>query len=69
MDAMQVQAMALASERRRQARIVALGAALSRMEEGEFGYCESCGEPIPEGRLALDPTARACVPCARGDEG
>ncbi len=68
MDAMQVQAMALASERRRQARIAALRAALSRMEEGEFGSCERCGEPIPEGRLGLDPTARACVPCARGDE-
>jgi len=65
MDAMRVQAMAQAGERRRQARIVGLRAALSRMDEGEFGFCESCGEPIPEGRLEVDPTARLCVACAR----
>ncbi len=68
MDAMQVQAMALASERRRQARVAALKAALSRLDEGEYGYCESCGDPIPEGRLKIDLTARVCMPCARREE-
>ena len=66
MDAMQVQAMAQESERRRQARIVALRAALRRMDDGEFGECAECGEPIPEKRLEIDPTALVCVACASG---
>lgn len=66
MDALQVQAMAQESERRRQARIAALKAALSRIGEGEFGYCAQCGEPIPEKRLEIDPTVLSCVACAGG---
>jgi len=68
MDAMQIQAMAMASERRRQARIVALRKALERLASGEYGYCEVCGEPIPKGRLEVDATARFCVACAQGKE-
>jgi DnaK suppressor protein len=68
MDAMQIQAMAQASERRRQARIAALRKALSRLAEGEYGYCEGCGEAIAPGRLEVDPTARFCVACAEGRE-
>jgi len=68
MDAMQIQAMAQASERRRQARIVALRKALERLAGGEYGYCEACGEAIPEGRLEVDATARFCVACAQGKE-
>ena len=41
-------------------------AALERMEEGEFGYCDDCGEEIAPGRLRLDPAAMICVDCARG---
>lgn len=65
MDALQVQAMAMAAERRRQVRIASLRKALSRMEAGEYGYCERCGEAIPMGRLEVDPTARFCVGCAQ----
>jgi DnaK suppressor protein len=68
MDAMQVQAMAMAAERRRQARIVSLRQALSRLDSGEYGYCERCGHAIPAGRLEVDATARLCVPCAEGRE-
>jgi DnaK suppressor protein len=68
MDAMQIQAMAQASERRRQARTAGLRKALERLAEGEYGYCEACGEPIPEGRLEVDATARHCVACAGGKE-
>ncbi|HEY8594992.1 MAG TPA: TraR/DksA C4-type zinc finger protein [Devosiaceae bacterium] len=64
MDAMQGQAMAAAADRRRRARIVALEAALTRMANDEFGYCEDCGEAIPPGRLEIDPAARFCVSCA-----
>lgn len=66
MDAMQNQAMASAVEARRGQRIRAIEAALSRMAEGEFGYCEECGEPIPFARLELDPTYGCCVACRSG---
>ncbi|HEX9808147.1 MAG TPA: TraR/DksA C4-type zinc finger protein [Alphaproteobacteria bacterium] len=66
MDAMQIQAMAVATEDRRQARIRALRAALARLAVGEFGYCLSCGGAIPAKRLDLDPALATCVACARG---
>lgn len=37
--------------------------ALERIEHGEYGICEDCGEPIPEQRLRLFPAARLCVRC------
>jgi DnaK suppressor protein len=66
MDAMQIQAMAQASERHRQARIAGLRKALERLAQGECGWCEACGDPNPEGRLEVDATARHCVACAGG---
>ncbi|MEL6337665.1 MAG: TraR/DksA C4-type zinc finger protein [Pseudomonadota bacterium] len=66
MDAMQVQAMAQAQSRRRAAERIRLKAALKRIAEGEFGWCETCGEPIGERRLALDPGLTRCVDCAAG---
>lgn len=66
MDAMQQQAMALATEGRRQTRIRALEAVLARIAEGEFGYCARCGDEIPAKRLELDPTIATCVACASG---
>jgi DnaK suppressor protein len=64
-DAMQMQAMSQAVQRRRTARRVAIQQALKRIEEGEFGFCVDCGEPIAPGRLDVDPTFAACVRCAR----
>lgn len=64
--AMQVQAMAQESERRRQTRIAALKATLTRIDEGDFGECADCGELIPEKRLEVDPTVPLCVTCATG---
>jgi len=37
--------------------------ALSRMEHGEYGFCEDCGENIPAGRLKAMPFATLCVKC------
>lgn len=68
MDAMQIQAMAQAAEQRRQARIIGLRKALSRLDDGEYGYCESCGEPIARERLEVDITAARCIGCARVGE-
>jgi len=64
MDALQGQAMALETERRRQVELRHIEAALKRIEDGEYGYCQSCDEEIPAKRLAIDPTAAICIDCA-----
>lgn len=66
MDAMQRQAMAQATARRRQGRAARIKAAIGRIDDGEFGYCIDCGEEIPSRRLSLDPTLPTCVSCANG---
>ena len=37
--------------------------ALERMSAGEYGGCESCGEPITYGRLMARPVATLCIDC------
>ncbi len=66
MDALQRQALAQATARRRSARRTRINAALVRIEQGEYGYCLDCGEPIPKARLRLDPTLPTCIECASG---
>lgn len=39
--------------------------ALQRIEEGSFGLCERCNEPIAEKRLDALPFARHCINCQR----
>ncbi len=65
-DAMQVQAMALAAERRRKEEIARVEAALQRIEEDDFGYCIRCGDSISERRLEADPSVTTCIGCASG---
>lgn len=38
--------------------------ALSRIEDGAYGFCEVDGQPIPRQRLEAIPWARCCVACA-----
>ncbi|QYJ07453.1 TraR/DksA family transcriptional regulator [Qipengyuania flava] len=66
MDAMQQQAMAQATERRRQAERLRITAALARIEEGEWGWCTACGEAIAAKRLEHDPSTPTCLSCASG---
>lgn len=66
MDAMQQQAMAEAASRRRETRRKRIDAALTRIEDDEFGYCQDCGDEISAARLDLDPTLPNCVSCAKG---
>ena len=35
--------------------------AFEKLESGEYGACEVCGEPIPDERLEALPAARNCV--------
>ena len=67
-DAMQAQQMARASSRRRQVERGRVAAALKRIDDGDYGYCLSCGEPIPAPRLQIEPAAAQCVGCATKSE-
>ena len=64
MDAMQAQAMAKESGRRRQIALQRIDSALQRIEDGEYGYCAACDEPISASRLEVDPGALLCIDCA-----
>ncbi|MDW3206034.1 MAG: TraR/DksA family transcriptional regulator [Alphaproteobacteria bacterium] len=66
MDALQGQAMALATEQRRKAEEARIRAALSRIDSGDYGYCVVCDEDIPRKRLELDPAIQTCVDCVGG---
>ena len=66
MDALQVQAMAMETSRRRATQLRRITAALARMDEGEFGYCLECGDEIAARRIELDPAAPLCIGCASG---
>ena len=37
---------------------------LGRIEEGVYGDCATCGEPVGEKRLAVIPHAAQCIACA-----
>ena len=65
MDALQQQAMAAETQRRRQRELQLLEAALKRLAEGEYGYCVNCGEEIESDRLALDPATPFCIAHAK----
>lgn len=43
-------------------------AALQRLDEGTYGYCEDCLKPISEERLKAMPFARRCIDCQRHAE-
>ena len=68
MDAMQAQAMARASSQRRKVLLREIEAALKRIDDGEYGLCQACEEPINPKRLDVDPTARLCIECASATE-
>lgn len=42
--------------------------ALGRLDEGEYGYCDSCGVEIGIQRLEARPTAELCIDCKTLDE-
>lgn len=65
MDAIQRQAMAQETRRRRTLELQRIANALRLIDEGEYGYCAKCGEEVGEGRLRVDPTATLCIDCAR----
>jgi DnaK suppressor protein len=42
--------------------------ALERIEEGSYGVCQECEEPINTKRLEAIPWALLCVPCQEKQE-
>ena len=68
MDAMQQQAMGKESQRRRKLELRRIAAALTRLDDDEFGYCLRCEQDIAQERLRVDPAATLCIDCARRAE-
>ncbi len=64
MDAMQAQAISIATNSRRKTELRRIAAALQRIEDDEYGYCLNCFEQIVPGRLDVDPAATLCIDCA-----
>jgi DnaK suppressor protein len=48
--------------------LVAIDAALTRIEAGTYGKCVNCGAQIPEERLEAMPWATLCIDCKRKEE-
>lgn len=64
LDAMQMQEVAKEAERRREQRVHDLEAARDRVDSGEYGHCEVCGDWIAFARLEAQPEAVRCGKCA-----
>ncbi len=68
MDAMQQQAMAVAALNRARTRLTELRRARLRLNDEDYGDCQTCGEPIAEARLMANPAQTRCVACAAAAE-
>ena len=40
--------------------------ALTKLDEGTYGLCERCQQPIPDARLEAMPASRFCIEHANG---
>jgi DnaK suppressor protein len=57
--------MCLALKQRAENKARSLEVALRKAEEGDYGICEVCGQPIDPARLAILPDTRRCIGCAQ----
>ncbi|MCL2679522.1 MAG: TraR/DksA C4-type zinc finger protein [Dehalococcoidia bacterium] len=55
----------LAQEKRVIDQIAGINAALKKFDDGSYGKCDKCGQPIEAARLEAMPTARLCMSDAR----
>ena len=55
----------LALRDRSRAELQRIDNALRKLDEGTYGTCESCGNPIAPERLRAIPWAALCIECAR----
>ena len=57
--------MTLARQEALKNRVSRLEDLLQHMEEGRYGVCERCGEPIAPARLKVLPHTTLCIKCAQ----
>lgn len=62
-DALMNQGLAQASDQRAVHDLQAALEARERLDEGRYGFCAGCGQPIPFDRLDALPEARHCARC------
>jgi RNA polymerase-binding protein DksA len=48
--------------------LAAIDGALKRIDEGTFGMCKGCGQPIALERLEALPYTTQCIDCKRREE-
>jgi DnaK suppressor protein len=41
--------------------------ALAKLDEGTYGICDACGQPIPRGRLTALPDGVLCMDCSAAE--
>jgi DnaK suppressor protein len=63
-DAIQNEGLNRQLEEREKTQLKQIVDALRRIEDGTYGACNGCGEPIPFERLLVYPETRACTRCA-----
>ncbi len=68
MDAIQLQHMAQANRRGHEVRLLQVQAALAAIDDGEYGDCKKCEEPIGYARLNVRPEAPFCLACQEQSE-
>ena len=57
--------MCLALKQRAENKARSLEVALRKAEEGDYGLCEVCSQPIDPARLAILPHTKRCIGCAQ----
>jgi DnaK suppressor protein len=63
---MHEQFVALRQQRMDGRKLKLIDAALERLDSGDFGICDNCGERISDKRLEALPWAAYCVQCQTG---
>lgn len=50
------------------AQMLSVKRAIAKLDDGSYGECEECGNPIGFSRLQARPDARLCISCQRRAE-
>ena len=67
-DAIQQQQMALASQQQAADQLRRSEQALQRIDNGDYGECQDCGEAIAFARLQAQPNTHLCIDCQSARE-
>ena len=60
--------MAKAGRAAAERRLSLLGLALAAIEEGDYGYCKECDDPVGYRRLRARPETPFCLDCQQARE-